>query len=331
MENSTGFGSAQPYSAIVTLLSRLCLILEFGFPAIQVSADVALILSKILPDTSQVLTYDKSEEIVVMENQNAPHGVRDKNLEWGFEKLKDAVQTFVKGACDVIGSVSSSRLILHLDDLQWADEDSIQIIKALLIGCDSSMKGLLFIGSYRDNELTDDSPLTLCKRSIDNTWTDQVREIEVTNLTRSSIDRLVAGMTGMPLLLAEQLGELIYAKTLGNAFFSIRLLQHLQSANLLRHSDSNQQWEWNSDKIRCEVDMSDNVLDFIVQTLKSLPPTTTEALKIASFLGLRVDMLVLEHVCKCFDFDLRCQSLKEYLEVAISANIIVMDVKEIMV
>ena len=43
------FGSAQPYSAIVTILSRLCFILEFGFPAIQVSADVALILSQFHP------------------------------------------------------------------------------------------------------------------------------------------------------------------------------------------------------------------------------------------------------------------------------------------
>jgi histidine kinase len=263
-----------------------------------------------------------------METDNAPHGVRDTKLEWGFKKLKDAVQTFVAGACDVIGSVSSSRLILHLDDLQWADEDSIQIIQALLTGCESSMQGLLFIGSYRDNEITDDSPLTLCKRSLDQTQTDQVREIEVSNLTRSSIDRLVASMTGMPLSFAEPLGELIYAKTMGNVFFSIRLLQHLHSANLLRHSDSNQRWEWNADKIRNEVDMSNNVLDFIMQTLKSLPPITTEALKIASFLGSRVDMLVLEHVFPCFGFDLRSQSLKEYLEVAVSANIIVMDSKK---
>ena len=69
------------------------------------------------------------------------------------------MQTFVTGACDVIGSISSSRLILHLDGLKWEDDDSIQIIKALLCtGCESSMKGLLFVGFYRDDELTDDSP-----------------------------------------------------------------------------------------------------------------------------------------------------------------------------
>ena len=318
-------GSAQPYAAIATLLSRLCLILEFGFPSIQVSAEVALILSKILPDAGQVLTYNKSDMVEVVENQNASRGVVDKKLEWGFEKLKDAIQTFVKGACDVIGSVSMSRLILHLDDLQWADEDSIQIIQALLTGCDSSTKGLLFIGSYRDNELTEDSPLTLCKKSIDLEQADQVREIELLNLSRSSIDHLVAGMIGIPLSLAEPLGELIYAKTLGNAFFSIRLMQHLHSASLLKYSDSSERWEWNADKIRCEVDMSDNVLDFMMKTLQSLPATTTEVLKIASFLGSKVDMLVLEHVCTCFDSTLRTKSLIEWLEVAVSANLIVMD------
>jgi predicted ATPase len=197
-----------------------------------------------------------------MENENAPHGMRDKIGEWGFEKLKDTMQTFVTSACDVIGAVSSSRLT-------WADDDSIQIIKVLLsTGCDRSMKGILFVGFYRDNELTDDGPLMVCKRSLDQRRNDRVSDIEVSNLTRSSIDRLVVGMIGMPLSLAEQLGELIYAKTLGNAFFSIRLLQHLHSANLGRHSDSNQRgWEWNADKIRYEVDMGDNVLDFITQTI----------------------------------------------------------------
>jgi predicted ATPase len=318
-------GSPQPFAAIVALLSRLCLILEFGFPAIHVSADVALILSKLLPDSSQVLSYDKSEVVADMKNLGASHCVPDKRHEWGFEKLKDAVRTFVKGACDMM-SVSSSPLILHLDDLQWADEDSMQIIRALLAAFgDNSIKGLLFIGSYRDNEIAEDSPLTSCKKSIAATHPDQVREIEVHNLTRSAVDSLVASLTGMPLLSAEPLGELIYAKTLGNAFFSIRLMQHLHSANLLRYSDSNLSWEWNADRIRHEVDMSDNVLDFMMKTLNTLPPTTAEVLKIASFLGSKVDMLVLEHVRTCFDSDLGTQSLTESLEAAVSANLIVMD------
>ena len=54
--------SAQPYSAIVTLLARLCFILEFGYPTVQVSPDVALILSRIIPDVNHVLSYEKSDE-----------------------------------------------------------------------------------------------------------------------------------------------------------------------------------------------------------------------------------------------------------------------------
>jgi hypothetical protein len=55
--------SAQPYSAIITLLSRLCLILEFGFPAIPVSAEVAGTIGEHpSADTSQIFSYDKDAD-----------------------------------------------------------------------------------------------------------------------------------------------------------------------------------------------------------------------------------------------------------------------------
>ena len=55
--------------------------------------------------------------------------------------------------------------------------------------------------------------LIVLKMSLDQRRNDRVSDIEVSNLTRSSIDRLVVGMIGMPLSLAEQLGELICQDT----------------------------------------------------------------------------------------------------------------------
>ena len=71
--------------------------------------------------------------------------------------------------------------------------------------------------------------------------------------------------------------------------------------------------------------MSANVVDFMMQTLTSLPLETTEALKIAACLGSRVDIAVLEYIVQCFDYDLSKRSLKEVLDVAVSAHLIVMD------
>ena len=312
--------SAQPYSAIVTLLSRLCFVLEFGYPTVQVNPDVALILSKIIPDVNQVLNYKKSDESTG--DCEPDIELMDSKPEWGFEKLKYAMRAFVKGACEVIGSLSTSPLILYLDDLQWADEDSIQIITSLLTG--GELQGLLFIGSYRDNEVDVDSPLIVCKRSIREV-TDQITEIEVPNLTRSSIDRFVADVTQMPLKHVEPLGELVYAKTRGNPFFTVRLLRHLHRKHLLEYCDSSKRWTWKADKIQQEVDLSANVVDFMMQTLTSLPVETTEALKIAACLGSRVDIAVLEYLVQCFDVDLSKRSLKAILDVAVSAHLIVMD------
>jgi predicted ATPase len=332
--------TAQPYSAIITLLSRLCLILEFGFPTIPVSAEVAAILANILPDTSHILSYDKDADqeetdIVYPDNQGTEtYGIDNNNdkkkLEWSFEKLKYAIQTFVKGSCQVLGMpTASSPLILHLDDLQWADADSIQIITALVTSCD--LKGLLFIGSYRDdnNELDDgDSPLKTCQNSIQEAMADKVLKIKLSNLTRDSIDCLVADITRMSPACAEPLGELIYATSLGNAFFAIRLLRHLHESNLLLYCNSIQRWKWDAAKIYQELRMSNNVMDFMRRTLKSLPSSTTTALHIAACLGSQVDILLLQHLVQGFEIDVNIHPLKEVLQFAVSAHLIVMDSSE---
>jgi predicted ATPase len=299
-------GLAQPYSALVNIVSRICYILEFDYPPINVSPDDASILSRVVPEVSQVLDFEVNHKQVHQDS---------------FEKLKQALRAFVKGACEVICS-SSSPLILCLDDLQWADVDSVEIIKALLT--DSEIEGLLFIGSYRDNEVDDSSPIMHCMKAIGET-TDNVTEIQVTNLTEGSIDCLVADLTQMPLSVSEPLGKLIYGKTLGNAFFAIHMLQHICETNLLEYSTCTRKWEWKAENIHLEVDISDNVVDFLTQKLRALPVSTKEALEIAASLGSRIDIKLLESIPPAFNFDLNRYPLKEILEVAVEAHLIDMN------
>jgi hypothetical protein len=53
-------------------------------------------------------------------------------------------------------------LVLFLDDLQWADAPTLQMIELLMSGGRHSL--MLLIGAYRDNEVQAAHPLTSCER-----------------------------------------------------------------------------------------------------------------------------------------------------------------------
>src|SRR5262249_51357215 len=59
---------------------------------------------------------------------------------------------------DLVARASADRpVVLVLDDLQWADRPSLQLLRHL-ISCGTTMQ-VLVIGTYRDSELTSSHPL----------------------------------------------------------------------------------------------------------------------------------------------------------------------------
>ncbi|KAB1984169.1 AAA family ATPase, partial [Haemophilus parainfluenzae] len=61
-------------------------------------------------------------------------------------------------------TVPEHPLVIFLDDLQWADAGSLNLIK-LLMG-ESQEGHLLLIGAYRENEVFPDHPLILTLNEI---------------------------------------------------------------------------------------------------------------------------------------------------------------------
>ena len=70
-------------------------------------------------------------------------------------------------------------LVIFLDDLQWSDEGSIEILRR--VGEGIRGKGLVVIGSYRDNEVGEGHPLREAVERLRGTGV-EVEEIEVSPL-----------------------------------------------------------------------------------------------------------------------------------------------------
>ena len=168
-------------------------------------------------------------------------------------------------------------LLLFIDDLQWADETSLQLFKQLCI--DSTIKGLMLIGTYRDNEVDASHPLYMtlhevaAERSID--------YIEVNNLGFDSINQAIADTVGSSTNETFPLAELIKTKTGGNAFFVFQFLKSLFENGAIAYNYKANKWEWNDEKIM-EMGITDNVVELLTHSLNKLPTGTLEALKMAS-------------------------------------------------
>ena len=177
-------------------------------------------------------------------------------------------------------------LVLFIDDLQWADSSSLDLLHALMTDPDGSH--LMVICAYRENEVDPTHPFI---RTVDEiTETGLTPEtIRVKNLT---LDDLVA-MLGDALLATpdqvEPLARLVRDKTEGNAFFATEFLKSLAEEDLLHFDFETARWTWDAEQI-AQKNIADNVVDLMADKVRRLAPATREVLQLGSCVGNRFDL-----------------------------------------
>src|SRR5262249_53870906 len=112
-------------------------------------------------------------------------------------------------------------LALFLDDLQWLDAATLDLIRDLLT--QSTMRHLLLIGAYRDNEVTPTHPLMHVLGAMRGAGA-HIHEIVLAPLASGDVDHLIADSLRCDLERAIPLAQLVHAKTGGNPFFIIQFL-----------------------------------------------------------------------------------------------------------
>lgn len=172
-------------------------------------------------------------------------------------------------------------LVLFLDDLQWLDAATLNLLEELLTR--SRMGHLLLIGAYRSNEVDVSHPLTARLQSIKAAG-GKVHEIILTPLATAHIEALLGdAMQAEPTQVAP-LARLILERTAGNPFFVVRFLQTLVEKGLLVFCQEDKRWHWDAELIHAQ-GYTDNVVDLMVGKLVQLPPATQQALQELACLG----------------------------------------------
>ncbi len=186
-------------------------------------------------------------------------------------------------------------LVIFLDDLQWADLESLKLIQ-LLMG-NANTKHMLIIGAYRSNEVFATHSLTLTLENIRKKANDIVHEITLNSLQENDVNYLVAESLNCSLEIAYTLTSLMYQKTQGNPFFCTQFLKMLHEEKLLDFNNEKHYWQCNISKIR-ELTLTDDVVELITQHLRKLPPSTQNIIKLAACIGNKFDLNTVAIVSK---------------------------------
>ncbi|MDZ8106344.1 MAG: AAA family ATPase, partial [Nostoc sp. DedQUE12a] len=178
-------------------------------------------------------------------------------------------------------------LAIFLDDLQWADSASLNLIQLLM----ADTGYLLLIGAYRDNEVHSGHPLMLTLNEIQKTQA-KINTITLAPLTQLQLNHLVADTLKCTENSALPLSELVYQKTQGNPFFASQFIKALHQEHLIEFDFESGCWQCDISQVNQQV-LTDDVVAFMVLQLQKLPKSTQNILQLAACIGNQFDLTIL--------------------------------------
>jgi PAS domain S-box-containing protein len=192
-------------------------------------------------------------------------------------------------------------LTLFLDDLQWLDGTTLDLLEDLLTRSD--LKHLMLIGAYRDNEVDGAHPLTRKLETIRQAGA-RVKEIRLAPLTSDDLRQVIVDSLRCESEHAAPLAQLVYQKTGGNPFFALQFISALAEEGLLRFDHDAARWRWELDRLHAK-GYTDNVVDLMVGKLTRLPVKTQTALQGLACLGNLAEITMLSIVLGKSNEDIR--------------------------
>lgn len=185
-------------------------------------------------------------------------------------------------------------LVIFLDDLQWIDTASLQLINLLLT--DNDIKYFLVIGAYRDNEVSANHPLVMMQQKLKKSAV-PLTNLILGSLKREDIQHLIEDSLTSSHKEIPPLANLFLEKTQGNPFFINEFIKRIYSEKLLTYSNSKRSWEWDIQAIQ-GLSVTDNVLDLLMTRISRLSGHAQRMLQMAACIGHTFDLQTLSIICE---------------------------------
>ena len=209
----------------------------------------------------------------------------------------------------------SRPLCLFIDDLQWAGPTTLGLLAAVIR--DLSVEGLLLVGALRDSDPGAGAALELA-RSLRG---DGVEVIDVP-LRPLAVDAARALLADTLQRDPDDVSELVDAllpRTGGNPYFTRELLVTLHRRGAFTYDPRLRAWTWSLEGVR-SLSVADDVVDLMVERLRSLPDEARKAMALAACIGNRARLGVVARLLSSGALDTLA-----LLQPAIAAGLIVPD------
>ena len=234
----------------------------------QTKAKYKTLLQNAVGDEGKVLTDVITNLNLIIGEQPAISNT------YGLEAKNRFNYVFIK-FIEVICSVRCP-LVLVLDDLHWIDLESLGLLRFLV---KRSIKNLMLIGIYRDNEIDEQHPLTQLLNDVHYT------EIKLLDMDHETTNDLISDTLSISPLRSYSLCSFIHAKTKGSPFFVKQMLHSLVEQNLITFNIEKRGWQWKDEICGEELDVAENMHELLRRKILSFNKYTQQTFKIACILG----------------------------------------------
>mmetsp|Transcript_22604 Transcript_22604/g.49001 ORF Transcript_22604/g.49001 Transcript_22604/m.49001 type:complete len:889 (-) Transcript_22604:208-2874(-) len=191
-------------------------------------------------------------------------------------------------------------LVLLLDDLQWADETSLDVIR--MIVTDPDIRYCLFIGVHRDNQSSSTNRVKKLLHGIQEQGV-SFMAMRIGPIEKESINTILSETLCLPPRLCQPLSTIIHSKTGGIALFMLDFLKSLKEEGLLWFDLSSRRWAFDTRGIDAK-EISDDLVEHISKRMTRLPHGMQSGLKISACLGSSFSAGTLQKGFSRNDFDI---------------------------
>jgi signal transduction histidine kinase/tRNA A-37 threonylcarbamoyl transferase component Bud32 len=176
--------------------------------------------------------------------------------------------------------------VLFLDDLQWADESSLNLLIEILGKISNS--NLLVLGTYRNNEIRPGHKIELIKTlAVEKKY--HFEDITLKPLDYNHIICLIENILGTKNE-NKELSDYILKKSNGNPFFAINIIRELVETKVIQWNEG--VWKEETQRLN-EIPASNSLIDIILRRIENLTREQQELLRKAAVIGreFEIDLL----------------------------------------